>query len=138
MPLDRAQVRQQRRGELVAVLEAEKSGKLGKCLALRRQRMRLLIRHHLQTMLDAAQEIVRRRQFVAGRVVDPAAGGERAGVATVERPRRPGCRPPSNELLGLHEELDLADAAAAELDIVPLDRNLARVPGRRGFSCFIA
>ena len=29
-----------------------------------------------------------------------------------------------NELLGLDEELDLADAAAAELDIVALDGNL--------------
>ncbi len=30
-----------------------------------------------------------------------------------------------NQLLGLHEELDLADAAAAELDVVALDRDLA-------------
>ena len=30
-----------------------------------------------------------------------------------------------DELLGLHEELDLADAAAAELDVVALDRDLA-------------
>ena len=77
MPFDRAQMRQQRGGELVAVLKAEKSGKLAERLALGRQRMRLLVRHHLQTMLDAAQEIVSRRQLVAGRGVDPAAGGER-------------------------------------------------------------
>ena len=30
-----------------------------------------------------------------------------------------------DQLLGLREELDLADAAAAELDIVALDRDLA-------------
>ncbi len=29
-----------------------------------------------------------------------------------------------DELLGLHEELDLADAAAAELDVVALDRDV--------------
>ena len=30
-----------------------------------------------------------------------------------------------NQLLGLREELDLADAAAAELDVVAFDRDLA-------------
>ena len=30
-----------------------------------------------------------------------------------------------DQLLGLHEELDLADAAAAELDVVAFDRDLA-------------
>ena len=90
--------------------------------------MRLLIRHHLQTMLDAAQEIVRCRQFVAGRVVDPAAGGERAERRDGWRPRRPGMPSTGNELLGLDEKLDLADAAAAELDIVPLDRDFAVSP----------
>ena len=29
-----------------------------------------------------------------------------------------------DQLLGLHEEFDLADAAAAELDVVALDRDL--------------
>ncbi len=33
-----------------------------------------------------------------------------------------------NELLRLHEELDLADAAAAELDIVPFNRDFAVPP----------
>ena len=32
--------------------------------------------------------------------------------------------PAGDELLGLGEELDLADAAAAELDVVALDRDL--------------
>src|SRR6266536_5513041 len=32
--------------------------------------------------------------------------------------------PPGDELLGLHEEFDLADAAAAELDVMALDRDL--------------
>ena len=31
----------------------------------------------------------------------------------------------SNQLLGLGEKLDLADAAAADLDVVALDRDLA-------------
>ena len=33
-----------------------------------------------------------------------------------------------DELLGLDEELDLADAAAAELDVVALDRDLVVAP----------
>src|SRR6266540_6354935 len=36
--------------------------------------------------------------------------------------------PAGDELLGLHEELDLADAAAAELDVVTLDRDRAVAP----------
>ena len=40
-------------------------------------------------------------------------------------PRRPelGVAAAGDELLGLGEELDIADAAAAELDVVPLDRD---------------
>ncbi len=68
MPLDRAQMRQQRRGEFVAVLEAEKSGKLAQRLGLGGQCVGLLVRHHLQAMLDAAQKIVGRRQLVARRL----------------------------------------------------------------------
>ena len=40
-------------------------------------------------------------------------------MSRVRRPRRSGRRPAEDELLGLDEELDLADAATPELDVVP-------------------
>ena len=45
--------------------------------------------------------------------------GERVAVAQV------GIAAAGDQLLGLREELDLADAAAAELDVVAFDRDLA-------------
>ena len=39
--------------------------------------------------------------------------------------RRSGCAPAQNQLLGLGEEFDLADAAAAQLDVVARDGDLA-------------
>ena len=45
--------------------------------------------------------------------------GERLAAAQFRMPAA------GDQLLGLHEELDLADAAAAELDVVALDRDLA-------------
>ena len=57
--------------------------------------------------------------------VDPAVGrqlverGERIAVAQLR------IAPAGDQLLGLREKLDLADAAAAELDVVAFDRDLA-------------
>ena len=125
MPLDRAQMRDERGGEFVAAGKAEKAGEAVERGAFGRQGVGLLVRHHLQAMLDAAQEIVSRAEFVARGFIDPAVGGE---------PRQHGERAAAaqrvvaaagDQLLRLHEELDLADAAAAELHIMAFDRDLA-------------
>src|ERR1700694_5224192 len=89
-----------------------------------RQRMGLLVRDHLQPMLDAAEEIISRFKIAPRVISDPAALGEsgerRQGAAAAQlRVAAAG-----DELLGLNEEFDLADAAAAELDVVAGDRNL--------------
>ena len=47
-----------------------------------------------------------------------------SSVASVARAAQLGMPAAGDELLGLDEELDLADAAAAELDIVAVDRDL--------------
>ena len=74
-------------------------------------------------MLDGTQEIVGLPQLVARSAVDPAFLGERRqhcdGAAAAQV--RPS--PAEDELLGLDEELDLADAAAPELDVVPGHRD---------------
>ena len=80
---------------------------------------------HLQPVLDRAQEAIGRLHVVARVGLDPAVfgqlveGGERVAVAQ----RRVAAA--GDQLLGLGEELDLADAAAADLDVVALDRDLA-------------
>src|ERR1700722_5394500 len=114
----------QDRGKGVAIFVAEEAGKHIKRFRIRRQRMGLLVGHHLQAMLNPAQKKIRGGEFVARGSVDPTAGGEhgkhgnRVAAAQLAMPAA------GDELLGLYEELDLADAAAAELDIMTLDRNL--------------
>ena len=82
---------------------------------------------HLQAMLDPAQEAIGLDQLVAPPRRDMAGRRQRAqrraGAAQAER----GIAAAEDELLGLGEELDLADAAAAELDVVAqhLDRAAA-------------
>ena len=123
--LDPAHVAQQDCGEFIAALAAEEAREDVERLGLRRQRVGLLVGHHLQAMLDAAQEIIGRGEFVARLAADPflrrqcVERGDRIAAAQF------GMAAAGNELLGLHEKLDLADAAAAELDIVPFDRDLA-------------
>ena len=125
MPLHLLQMPEQHLGEGVAVGEAEEAREAFDALALGRQRLRLLVVDHLQPVLDRAQEAIGRLHVVARVVVDPAVlgqlveRGERVAVAQMR------IAAAGDQLLGLREELDLADAAAAELDVVALDRDLA-------------
>ncbi len=86
--------------------------------------MGLLVGHHLQAVLDHAQKAIRRGEIARGLAADPAALGE-----VFERDQRLaaaqfGVPATRDQLLGLHEEFDFADAAAPELDVVTLDRDL--------------
>ena len=116
---------EQHLGEGVAVGKAKKPREAFELRALGRQRLRLLVIDHLQAVLDRAQKDVSRLHLVARGGVDPAViaelveRGERIAVAQ----RR--IAPAGDQLLGLREKLDLANAAAAELDVVALDRDLA-------------
>jgi len=125
MLLDRAQMRQQSRGECVTVGEPEKARKPAERFGVGGKRVRLLVGQHLQAMLDPAQEFISRRQGVARRGIDPAAGGERGKRGDRLAAAQVGISPAGDELLGLHEKLDLADAAAAELDVVAFDGDFA-------------
>ena len=87
------------------------------------QRVGLRVVDHLQAMLDRAQRGVGGGQLVARGAVDPAEFRQRR--QHVERAPAAQFRlaAAGDELLGLDEELDLADAAAAELDVVAGDRH---------------
>ena len=123
--LHRAEVAEQRRREGVAIGIAHEAGECRKLLRRRGQRMGLLVGDHLQAMLDGAQERVGAFEIVAGIGIDPAAARElferRERLAAAQR----RVTAAGDQLLGLHEELDLADAAAAELDVVAFDRDFA-------------
>ena len=124
MALYLAQMIEQHGRERIAVGKPEKAGEPLKLLALIGQRMGLLVGHHLQPVLDLAQEAVRLSQVARRLAGDPAALGEvlqRDQGLPAAQFGMPAAR---DQLLGLHEEFDLADAAASELDVVPFDRDL--------------
>ena len=91
-----------------------------------RQAMRLRVVDHLQPVLDPAQEAVGLDQRV-GASRRRCARRRRARAAPRRSARRAarGIAAAPDQLLRLGEELDLADAAAAELDVVAGDRDSA-------------
>ena len=119
------EVLEQDLGEGVAACVAEKACKPIELRALGRQRLRLLVIDHLQPVLDRAQENVGGFHIVARVFVDPAIlrqpveGGQRIAVA------QGGIASARNQLLGLREKFDLANAATAKLDVVTFHRDLA-------------
>src|SRR5271166_5124587 len=104
--------------ERLEAAESAKSGEAGKFSVLEGQALRLLVRDHLQPVLDAAKEKVGLAQLLLGLGGHPFVGAEL--TQHVERARAAHLRPPTaeDELLRLDEELDLPDAAAAELQVV--------------------
>src|SRR6266478_8632120 len=115
---------ERRGGEIVTAGEPGKPGKTINPSTVGRQVMGLFVQNHLQPILDAAQEAIGGAELTARLLINPPTGRQR--VERRERALRAQLRMASarDELLGLHEELDLANAAATELDIVPLDRDL--------------
>ena len=124
LALHLAQMLDQLLREGVAILEAGKPREALEAFAVRRQRMGLVVGHHLQAVLDGAQETVGGVEIGAGIGADPAAFGERREHRQRLAAAQFGMPAAGDELLGLHEELDLADAAAAELDVVAFDRDV--------------
>src|SRR3984957_13298869 len=124
IPLDLAQMPEQHFGKVVAVLETQKPRELYKLFWIGRQRMGLLISHHLQAMLDATQEEIRFRQLIARLPIDPSVSGQGRQCRDRLAPAKLGMPAAGDELLGLGKEFDLPDPAAAEFDVVALDGNL--------------
>jgi hypothetical protein len=72
----------------------------------------------LQAVLDAAQEVVGGGQLLLGLAGDDAALGEAVQHLEGGLDLQRGVAPAADELEDLGQELDLADAAGAELDVV--------------------
>ena len=98
--------------------EAGHAGDMLQPLLVLRQRMGLRVPHHLDAVLEIAQEQVALRKLGRRLSLDPPLLGERVEhrqrLATPKR-RRP---PTGDQLLRLYEELDLANAAAPQLHVV--------------------
>src|SRR5690606_27586222 len=90
-----------------------------------RQHMGLLVGDHLDCMLDTPQKPVLSGECIARVLRDPAIACELSEHGNSLSPPQLGKTPASYELLGLHEELDLADAAAPELDVVAFHGDFA-------------
>ena len=83
-----------------------------------RQRMRLLVIEVLKTVLEVAQEHVRLGELAHGvRIEQPALREERQHVERRLAPQR-RIAAAADQLEELHDELDFADAAGPELDVV--------------------
>src|SRR5262249_61562691 len=80
---------------------------------------------HLQPVLGLAEEPVGAIEALARLRVDEAALRQRRQRRERLAPAQLRMAAAGDQLLGLGEELDLADATAAELDVVALDRDRA-------------
>ena len=112
---------QQRGGECRRIGKTHEHGKPVQLLRRLRQRVRLPVGDHLQPVLDPAQEAVGEGQFrggAAGQVAGPHQQAQRVQRARIAQPRIAAA---PNQLQGLRQELDFANAALAELHVVPGD-----------------
>ena len=118
--------RDQRVAESVDVGKARRAARRGSSSPSSGSVVGLLVADHLQAVLDAAQEEIGLGEIARGLARRSSRlAASRSSVSSVPRRRSSGLPAAGDQLLGLDEELDLADAAAAELDVVAGDRDLA-------------
>ena len=125
MVLDIAEMVQQRLGERRAVRMAAEAGDRLQLLAGGGQGLGLAVVDHLQPVLDMAQIAIGGDHRRAGGRCDAAGGDQGVDRLAGRRRAQLGLAAAPDQLLGLGEELDLADAAAAQLDVVAGDGDLA-------------
>ena len=105
-------------GEGLELRMAHERGDLGQLGRMAWHGLGLLVVDHLQAVLQLAQVEIGRRQILDHAAIHMA--GRRQGVQRRKSARDPhlGLAAAPDQLLGLDEELDLADAAAPQLDVV--------------------
>ena len=118
MALDARQVMGEVPGEGFEPRIAAEFGEALKRRAFERKALGLFVGDHLQAMFDPAQKHVSLAQVLLRLRADPAVGSELGQHVKRARASHLRTAPAEDELLRLHEKLDLADAAAAELDVV--------------------
>ncbi len=106
--------------EILPARMAHRFGDERSMLVIARQRLGLLVVVVLQPVLEAAKERVGAAQLGRPRGIDEAALGDPAQRAAGGSRAQSRVAPAAHHLVELHDELDLADAAAADLDVVRL------------------
>ncbi len=109
---------------------AAKSGESPEDISIFWQPLRLFIGDHLQPVFDFAQEEIGRAQVHDRLARDPAFPAE--FIQHVEGARATQARPlaAEDQLLGLHEKFDFANAAASQFHVMTGDRDLGMSPDR--------
>src|SRR6516162_7295749 len=121
VPLDRDEMAKQIGDKRIRLRIAEKDPDSCDPCAVRRKHMRLRVLDHLQAVLETAQEAIIVDQLGSRRRIDTAGGSEATQrLASGSSPQLTHA-PTPDQLLGLGEEFDFADAAATGLDVMPLD-----------------
>ena len=121
----------QRIGEGGGGGEAHEDGEVLQVRGALRQAVGLAVGDHLQPVFDLAEEAVGAPpvRCAARRGMCPARASSRSASSVPAR-AQPRIAPAPDELQGLHQELDLADAALAQFHVVP--QNLSRAARGRG------
>ncbi len=115
----------QRRAEFRGVRVAAEQSEAVQLRPFIRQGLGLLVIEHLQAVFDMPQIAVGGLQVVGDRPAGAADHHQLFDGGTSPAQAQIGIAAAPDQLLGLREELDLADAAAPDLDVVAADRDLA-------------
>ena len=116
--VDPAQPRLDFRGPGGRIVGCVQRRDLGEGRSRVRQHMRLAVVDHLHAMLDPPVGAVADGQIVRDRLRDPALGRQRGQRRHGRAVAQVGIAPARDQLAGLRKELDVADAALAQLHVV--------------------
>ena len=111
-------MRRQIGGEIIGIAVTEKSCNVRDAVAIVGKAVGLRVVDHLQPMFEPAQKAVIGDQRRGCRGIDPAGIGQAAQRLAGRSHAQLADTAAPDQLLGLGEKLDLADAAAADLDIM--------------------
>src|SRR6185437_7884516 len=103
--------------------KAHQDGDAVKARRIARDAVRLRVVDHLQAMLELAEKMIGLGQGRTIVAADLAGGGERRERIERAGLTQLGLSSAPDQLLRLGEKLDFADAAAAQFDVVALDRD---------------
>ena len=123
MSLDRRKRGKHRLGKPIGIGVPRQRRDAVKLRRIARDYMGLQIGDHLQPVLHPAQKKVGPREIVGGVARDPSAVGQSSQGFECATRAKFGVAPTGDELLGLGEELDIANAAAPEFDVMARHRD---------------
>ncbi len=119
-------LRRQRAGETLQIRMGAEARKAFKLVIIGRQTLRLFIGDHLQPVLDSAEMLVGYGEVFNGVLRDPSVALQLHEHVKRSRTSELVTASAENELLRLHEELDLANASAPQFYIMARHRDFGK------------